>query len=255
MSIIEILDNTPEAPDSEVHDDFKVTEDTFIVEDRKTLCKEYKVDQTLFDNWEKNMMEMDIMFRNNVQPHISGGAIRRIFSGEKFDEDFQGDVDLFICDTGLPSFDNVVEYMYHIHGLDFTKYDPTWIYEKNIIFRDEHKWQLMQSNFSWFSYDTQKNNLVNLSRFDAYCNMFTYLHKTDEILYHKNAIKDVLEKRYVANPFSTSHPVSVLARIEKFTKMGWEIPHESKENICRTILKNQKKLGITDNYVSSVEAV
>ena len=196
---------------------------------------------------------------NNVQPHIAGGLLRRMFNGVKYDDTYAGDIDLFFADpykeTNLNHQKMVVDFFCKHLDIELTSDQQVKLDKhRNVVVG---KYQIMGEYYDYTDSSQSFQNCIiyNLKSFDSHCNMAAIHFKTENIIFHKKFMFTNATKHYSFNTYSTNrtHPVSIFPRYEKFVKMGYTGTQEDFKHMAEFVANKADKINTEDRYNDSVD--
>lgn len=195
---------------------------------------------------------------NNVQPHVAGGLLRRVFNGEKFDDNYDADIDVFFADTYKESNNNhqrsVVQFL--CKTLD-TSLDET----QQKALNENRNVKVKNFQVMGQYYDVVGSNrdpisciIHNLRSFDSYVNMAAIHFKSETIIMHRDFMFCNAKKHYKFNTDikNRSHPVSIFQRYSKFEKMGYTGKPEDFRNMAKLVVNKENDINREDVYNDQV---
>lgn len=205
---------------------------------------------------------MDILWfetHNNVQPHVAGGLLRRMFNGEKYDDTYDGDIDLFFADTYKESNSNhqesVVEFFCKHLDIELSSDQKEKLdNNRNVVVG---KFQVMGEYYDYVESSQSPECCIihNLKSFDSYCNMAAIHFKSENIIFHKKFMYSNATKHYNFNTYlsNRTHPVALFPRYEKFVKMGYTGTQKDFKHMAEFVANKSDMINKEDHYNDSVD--
>lgn len=236
----------------------KDTTPEFITCDINMFNEVFDLDTTYYTYLKELFDVLWFETHNNYQPHVAGGLLRRMFNGEKFDDTYNADIDVFFADTykerNHDHQRSVVQFLCKTLNVSLDETQQKALNEQRNV--KVKNFQVMGQYYDYVGSNRDSTSCIihNLLSFDSYVNMAAIHFKSETIIMHKYFMFGNAKKHYKFNTDmrNRTHPVSIFQRYSKFEKMGYTGLSEDFRHMAKLVVKKEDDINRKDVYNDSV---